>query len=519
MNPSFRELYLLLKIDVLRRSRNYSFLVALALSLAFSTVLIPDEAANYVTLRIGTSYVGYNNSAWVGLVNATMTTLILVVVGFYYVHGSIQQDNRLKVGNLLGAYPISNWGYLLLKTLSNGFILLLIAAVVLVGVAVKDVLLPGKYPFVLLEFLMPFLVLVVPTCLVLGAFAIALEVVLGRLIIVQQVLYFFSIQLLSLLSASAFKYDVYGLGYVGQKLTEAFRQQVEVGEGASKMSIGFLVSDSMEKGYVSLDTLPFEPDFVLSRLIWIALSLSLVFGLSFVFHRFDYRRAKVGNAQLKPKKHKKDKAAITHDVSPLRALPPFQLQPSALPLILAEAKILLRNQSFWILGLLTVGFVLQITLAPAIALNMVLPVMWFLQVNNLSSLFTKEYENGTDSYLFVAFVSARRLFLWQFLMGFFLLVLIGLPITIRFTLIGEMASAMSIPLAAGCVVALSAIFGVLTKQRRLFEILFFALVYTTIDSIPLFRYLNWEWMQPLPLVLVAMVFVALGTVAYYKRPR
>jgi len=512
-----KNLIYIVRLDVLRRVRKYNFLVALAVSLAFSSVLIPGEDANYVTLRIGDGFIGYNNSAWIGLVNASMSILILAMVGFFYIHGSIYQDYRHKVSNLLAAYPISNKYYLFIKVLSNTCILLIIATIILVGVSVKDLLVPGNYPFVLSDLIVPFLVFVLPSSFIISSVAVAFEVLLRRKIVIQQVLYFFTLQLLSVFSISGYRYDFYGLGYIGTNLTRAFAHQVPLEGGNSLMSIGFLFSENIDKKYVLLDGIAYDFDFLFSRFIWVLIFAMVIWGLSYLFNRFQYA-AKGSKEKWKRKKDWKTASSERSKILPLKSLPTFTPSTSNLPLLVSEIKMIVRNQNVFILLLVVIGLILQARLELQYVINMVVPVVWFLQVNHVAALFSKEYESATDSYFFVTYQSSRRLFLLQFFIGVMFLCLLALPAFVVSILQGYPGAAFSLLLAAFVVISLSAFFGVLTQQRRLSEIILFVLTYLSVSDIPLLDFLNWHITGTITLVIIVASFSILGVIAFFRRP-
>jgi len=60
-----RILYHLMRADFLERTRRYSFLITLELTVFTAYLYIPPSSANYLTLGLG-NYRGVYNSAWKG---------------------------------------------------------------------------------------------------------------------------------------------------------------------------------------------------------------------------------------------------------------------------------------------------------------------------------------------------------------------------------------------------------------------------------------------------------------------
>ena len=71
----------IIKADYLQRTRSYSFLITLLVSVCLAYTFLPTAEAGYSTVRVG-DYSGEYNSAWVGHVTAIMASTFLWLIGF-----------------------------------------------------------------------------------------------------------------------------------------------------------------------------------------------------------------------------------------------------------------------------------------------------------------------------------------------------------------------------------------------------------------------------------------------------
>ena len=84
-------IYSIIKADYLQRTRSYSFLITLAITIYAAYSFVPPPTASYTTLHVD-GYRGVYNSAWVGHVSAMMTTIMLSLYGFFLINGGIKKD-------------------------------------------------------------------------------------------------------------------------------------------------------------------------------------------------------------------------------------------------------------------------------------------------------------------------------------------------------------------------------------------------------------------------------------------
>ncbi|RZM16224.1 MAG: hypothetical protein EOO88_42980, partial [Pedobacter sp.] len=180
----------IIKADYLQRTRSYSFLITLVVTVFMAYSFVPPDSANYTTLS-AMGYKGVNNSAWVGYVSAIMTTIMLSFYGFLLVNSGIKKDIDSEVGLIIATTPITNFKYLLCKQLSNYLVLITIVAVTFL-VSIGVFLYRGSgYPLILSNFIFPYIFFAVPALFVVAALAVAAEVFLSRWSFLQFIAYFF----------------------------------------------------------------------------------------------------------------------------------------------------------------------------------------------------------------------------------------------------------------------------------------------------------------------------------------
>lgn len=509
-------LYRIIKGDYLQRSRSYAFLITLAITIYAAYHFVPGPEANYTTLTI-TGFKGAYNSVWAGHVTTLMTLVVLSLFGFPLVNGAIKKDITTEVGLIIATTPISNLRYLLIKLASNFLILLTISGLaLLVGIAMFFIQ-KTNYHFHILDFLLPYLFMVVPAMLLIAALAIVAEVFLKRLSVLQFVIYFFILNIFiicSFLVNSNNKdrnmvknmVDGYGMGIMVTSIRQDIATQFN--EKPQGVSLGYSI---VEKGSfktfvwhgVSWDT-----TYLLSRLIWMGIAFAMVYFSSFFFHRFDLKQSSFVFKNV-PQSHSVT-ATINSPQFSKAALPPIAQAFSILPLIKTELMLMVRKDSKW-LWLLNAGLWISTLFAPLpTAYAFLLPILFFLQVNRISDLVTRDQTYRLHYFTYAAYQPLRRILPAQILAGLALFLALALPVvfrllfTVNFMAIGQLIN------GALFIILLSIGLGILSGGKKLFEIFFLLLTYTALQA-PDINYLgNISQSNPsLPITFVGLANIVL----------
>jgi hypothetical protein len=483
------QFYNLVYGDYLQRTRSYAFLITLAVSLYAAYLFVPAQEANYTTLKIG-HYVGVNNSAWSGYVTAMMTSVFLSWIGFYLVNSNIKKDIDTGLGMIIAATPITNFQYLLAKALSNFMVLMTITSIIALMSASVFLIRPGTYAFELQHFIVPFLVITLPTLFVVASLAVFAEVLLYRYTILMNTCYFFLFT--ALLPAQQYiipALDVMGIRAVTVGMQNLVGQQFQ--EYDTVIGMGFHVGKKGNLTYFEFKGLAWTAFLLLTRLLWVSAGFALVYVSGLLFHRFDISSRR--------KKEKKNGVLDVDEPLDLSLTPSLKdIKLSELPkikpsfgiglLIQTELRLLFRRGPKWLWLVNIAGMITLIFTPIHIAHLLVLPILWFLQIMRWSDLATKEKTYRIHYFSFASYKPVSRLFLAQILAGIILAIGLSLPLIIRYVILMQLLPLASIFIGAIFIVVCAVLLGLLSGGKKLFEILFFSLTYCNVNKVPAMDY-------------------------------
>jgi hypothetical protein len=284
---------------------------------------------------------------------------------------------------------------------------------------------------------------------------------------------------------------------------------------ASKAVMGFVFSDKKVNIPFTYENAKWSASFIVSRVTWIALSLALVYIASMFFHRFDLKERTRG----KTRKGKNEPAIVSAPAQSIRLsqLPALLAAYGIGPFIKTELLLLYRkgSQWFWIVN---AGGMAALVFAPiTIAHQFILPALWFLQIARLSDLSAKEKMNGLHYFTYASFQPLKRLLSSQIIAGVILVVLLASPLIIRLMIRGEMLSVLSIIAGAVFIVSGAVSLGIITGGRKLFEILFFLLVYCNMNRIPFMDYFGGIEANLTRIIATSLVSAGLLIIGYAFR--
>ncbi|MDO3628284.1 hypothetical protein [Mucilaginibacter sp. BT774] len=515
--------FTLIKADYLQRTRSYSFLITLAITVYAAYSFVPPTNAAYTTLNV-TGYRGAFNSAWVGYVSATMTAVMLSLYGFLLVNNGIKKDIETEVGLIIATTPITNFGYLIIKLFSNFLVLLTIAGITFaVSMAMFWVRGSGVYPFIFADFITPYVMFAMPALFVVSGLAVVAEVFLGKRSILQFIIYFFICGAV-MAGINSPKpgiptavFDPFGLSLV----TGSIKSQIntEFHENIKEVSFGFIFAKHKSFRTFEWNGVNWNAIFIISRLIWMAFSLSLVYLSSFFFHRFDFNQT----VSKKKKALAPDYQAGSTDTNPSSittgTLPPVVTDYGIFPFIKTELLLLIRKGAKWF-WLVTGGVWIAMLFTPLdIAHTYLLPVIWFLQVTRLSELVTKERTNRLHYFTYSSYKPLLRMLPAQILAGVLLVVVLALPVMGRYLIGLNFYAVFNILWGAIFIVILAVCLGIVSGGKKLFEIVFFMLTYGVTQKIPFIDYLG---VTPHPdhtayIAVIGLLILSLGALSFFVR--
>jgi len=478
----------IIRADYLQRTRSYAFLVTLLASIVIAYTFIPTPTSSYSTLRIG-NYVGYSNAAWIGHNTAIMASVFLWLIGFYLVNDGIKKDKETGVGQIIATTAISNFKYLLAKALSNFFVLLTITIIIIL-MSFSLVLIRGTgYPINLLQFILPYLFITIPSIFCVSALAVFAEIILGRNVIIQNVAFFFLfpvlIGILNLNNNSKiFWFDVLGTKYVSDELISLVNHQFK--ENIITVSSGYLFGNNNSIKYFLFEGTNWSIIYIVSRFLWIGIAFIILFISAKIFNRFDFKE----KLDIKKKRAKKIELQVPNNVKQIQlsqlpvATPTFGIW----PFVKTELLMLIRMGPKWFWFINFGGFIALFFVPINSAHQIVLPVLWFIQINRWADIATKEKINRTHYFTYAAYQPLKRLLTAQMIAGVILSLSLASPLIFRYALNGNFQSVYNIIQGSIFIIALSVFTGILSGGKRFFEVVFFLLTYCNVSLIPILDY-------------------------------
>jgi hypothetical protein len=478
----------IIKADYLQRTRSNIFLITLMVSIYVAYIFLPEASATYSTVRIG-NYIGFSNSAWIGHVSAIMASTFIWFIGFYIINNGIRRDVESGVGQIIATTSISNFKYLLAKTMSNFMILLTITAVIILTALGVLIARGSEYHFNLLQFLLPYLLATIPSIFFLSVLAVFFEIVFGKRTNLLNVSFFFLFSTVILhidkFSSPQMQWtDVLGVEYLLHQMSGI------VNGGLSKVHqgicLGFNIGGRKVTQYFLFEGSDFSLNYLASRFFWIVMAFVLLWISSKMFHRFDTKTFRL--LPWKSQNISEDNPAVLNEETILASLPKANIAFNIYPLVKAEFMMMLRKGPRWF-WLINLGLFIAMFFTPLPkALQVLLPIIWFLQINRWADIATKEKFYGTSSFIYGSFKPLTRLLTAQIMAGTLLAIVFALPVILRYMLAGELSHLTGIILGALVLVAFAVGIGILSGGKRLFEILFFTVTYGVIQYIPQLDY-------------------------------
>ncbi len=275
--------------DFRERTRRPSFAVTLAGMLLLASLLVPPVGASYATMTLDdTRARALCTSAHAGATTALLACLVITLVGFFLVFGTLERDRSTGVGQIVAATPLTRGAYVFGKLISNVLYLWTLAGILAFMAMVMQAM-RGEAPFEAFAILAPHLALTIPASVAVAGLAVAAEAAGFRTGFALSVSYL--VVWLGLVSAAATVFtsgrapwlDLTGTGL----LAEAARSAL--GARASSLRIGIVPTAPGAPTFV-WPGLVLDQSVVARRVVWIAVGLGLGLLGTLFFDRFDSSR-------------------------------------------------------------------------------------------------------------------------------------------------------------------------------------------------------------------------------------
>jgi hypothetical protein len=489
---AWRSLYHLVRADFLERTRRYSFLLVLGLTVWAGYLFVPPAGASYSAMALG-DYRGVYNSAWVGTMVAIMTSLFLTLAGFYLAKDAVERDERTGVGQIIATTPLSKVLYVLGKALSNFAVLATMAAILALVALAMQLIRAEDVRIDLWALWSPFVFVALPPLAVVAAAAVVFEAVRFLRGGLGNISYFFV--WVTVVAAGAILpsqgeagpapiNDLFGINLPLADMAAAAMAAYPAYDGA--VTVGFAVSDGGPTTVRTFawDGMAWAPAQAAGRLLWVGAGVGLALLSALFFNRFDttaYRPASAKQAagEAEPARAPAPAARASSSreaVFRLSALPPARF--SVLALVRAEVRLLLKGQPWWwhagAAGLIVAGLVAL----PATARQIILPLAWAWPVLIWSGLGGREARHATGAMVFSAARPLSRQLPAAWLAGVVVAAVAGSGVLITLARSADVNGLLAWAAGALFIPALALALGAWSGSSKLFEVLYVAWWYS-----------------------------------------
>jgi hypothetical protein len=479
--PALRTLFHLTRADFLERSRRYSFLITLGLTIFAAYLYLPPSSADYLTLGLG-NHRGVYNSAWVGGSVAVLCSALLSLPAFYLVKNAIERDEQTRVGQIIATTPLSKSLYTLGKALSNLAFLAVMVGVIALSAGAMQVIRAEVFRIDLWVLLSPFLFCVLPSMGVIAALAVLFETITWLRGTFGNVLFF--ILWLALLIVSAA--NMPSPQPVGEPANDLWGVQVVLSSMIKDTAAAFPdYQGSVAIGAVTLpapletfdwDGIHWTAEIVFGRFVWLGTALGLALLAALFFRRFDPAPRKPRPRRVSEPMELSSFESEQPSTTPIPVhLTPLISRPGAfypVRILLAELRLLLKGIRWWwfvILGALNAAGLLLPTES---ARRYLLPAAWVLPLALWSALGTREKRYNTDQLVFSAPHPLSRQLPLAWLAGVAVALVASAGVAGNLVLAGDWAHVLAWGSGALFIPTLALALGVWSGSNKLFEVVY-----------------------------------------------
>ncbi|WP_019636821.1 hypothetical protein [Paenibacillus fonticola] len=524
MNKAYT-IYHIARADFLERTRRYSFLITIALTMFAAYLFVPPVDANYVTFYLG-DYRGIYNSAWIGGIVAISTTMFLSLFGFYLVKNSIDRDAHTRVGYIIAGTSLKKFHYLLGKAISNFAVLTVIVFLTMLVALLMQLVRGEEQTINLWALVSPFLIIVIPQMAVVAALAIvfeswsALRGVTGNIIFLVLFIAFTSTTLYSNIST-----DI---------ISGQMRSDLKLVDSAydGTYGQGVLFLDNPLKTF-QWDGMQWSGSVITMQLLFFVAAFVLCLFATLLFRGFaempiaqkGMGRSKSEQDGQNKKKHKKQKKnqeldqqeelkeeftttedkslLIEADEQVMEAVPAVspsfssaQLTPIVprfrfMKLVQAELGLMLKGVPWIWYAIAAVLAILCLLLPMAASVRYFWPLAWIWPLLMWSNMGSREATHSTHMFL----ASSPRMIARQlpavWIAGYLITVVTGIGMLIRLLLEGDMLHVLHWLIGSLFITTMALGLGVLTHSKKTFEVLYMLLWYVgPINKVPVLDFLG-----------------------------
>jgi len=457
--------------DISERTRRYSFLVTMLGVLFFGYLVITGK----YTVQFGDCRTVYD-AVWAGHLMAVCGSIMLTLVGFYLVKGSIKRDRRTQVGQIIAASRISNSSYIIAKFAGNVMVLWIMAVVLAVLAFITLVIRNEAATINLWAFISPFLAITMPTTIFVAAMAVLFDTIRWLRGSIGNVIYLFlaeaciilgilDIQLLDLGAVSVF--------------TESVRAAARVAFPGEKIALimGFVAFDPMMQvenyKIFTWNGIDWTPQLIFYRLLWVGLAIASVLLAVPFFDRFDpakVKRRTNRNVSTRSTKQMTDRDPELILDRSYGDLPTARPRFSVTRLLMAELRLALKGYH-WIWYAIAGGLAAAQIFAPFDITRLYLvpaAMIWPLII--WSSIGTRDHRHNTSQLLCSSAQPLTRQFPARWASGLVIALAAVCCMLVRAVAVGEYLYVMALLMGAVFVPTAALTLGTLSRSNKLFEV-------------------------------------------------
>lgn len=484
------------KADFLERVRSYGFLVTLLVCCWGAYSFIPPADADYSSFVLNGYGLVYHSAA-IGAIMAIILTMLLSLAGYYLVNDALWRDQHTGVAQIIATTQVAKPIYLLGKWLSNvGVLLSVIGVVYLTGIACFFVKGAGG-TIEPLHMLLPFVVISLPAAGLTAALAVIGEVLPIHRGLLNVLYFFFWVAVLVRTAAPDSDFqdpaqvawsDAFGTGYLIRQIhQDMIRDGLTTPEAGLGVTIG---STKIEEGQkdrrYAWTSMRVDTNLLAARLFWL-----LAGGLAVVIVspllRFTPRSLptlKWRKKTAQDPKQPEEQPMVVSSV-PFTALPKAALAFRFWPVLLAELKLLVYGRHrLWYAGVLVGWIGTAVTSIQGQYAAVWLSASWLWQVLVWSSMGHREYEYGTEQYLFATDRPLLRQLPAQWLAGWLIALGTALPLLAADLWTGDSGQLLTVLSGSLLVPAFALCAGIWTKGGKLFEVSYVLAFYLNLNGLP-----------------------------------
>lgn len=478
---TLRTIFHLALADFLERSRRYSFLIMLGMTIFVAYLYLPPSSADYLTLGLG-NYRGEYNSAWVGGSVAVLCSALLSLPAFYLVKNAIERDEKTGVGQIIATTPLSKVLYTLGKAFSNFVFLAVMVGVIALAAGAIQLIRAEVLRIDLWALLSPFVFCVLPSLAVIATLAVLFESTSWLRGTFGNVVYFIFWIGMLIISAA----NIPSPQQVGEPANDLWGVQVILSgmirdtatafpDYQGSVAIGAAILPAPLETF-AWTGIQWTVEAILGRMLWLGAALGIALLAAFLFQRFDPAPgkpgAKINQIPMDSQSHIYGQPILKPASVQLTPLTLENCSFCAVRILLAELRLVFKGTRWWWLVIMAGLIVAGLLLPTDLARKYLLPAAWILPLALWSNLGAREVRDNTEQLTFSAPHPLSRQFPMVWLAGASVALAAGAGVAVNLLMAEDWLHLLAWGIGALFIPSLALALGVWSGGQKLFEIVY-----------------------------------------------